>query len=105
MSSSRRELQLEPDISGAYNAQKVDYCACGYAAVWVVRHDRESGTVSVEEQAGSHCCGGVPNCFLKKHIMTREDDSTSTTSKNQRGRNVVENEIIYTGMFFLQPKV
>ena len=61
-------------IEGDWNATKVN-CGCGYHAVWRVAYggtgDEE---ITVTEQPGAACCGGVPNCFLKTHNMTKSGE-------------------------------
>ena len=61
------------DIEGDWNATK-EHCSCGYKAVWRVALDGDDG-ITVTEQAGAACCGGVPNCFLKTHKMKKVDDT------------------------------
>ena len=49
--------------------------ACADRAVWKVTVEADDAIV-VAEQRGASCCGGVPNCFLKTHKMTRVDENT-----------------------------
>ena len=55
-------------LDGLWDARK-DYCSFGYTAQWEIAESGDELTVT--EQAGSKCCGCVPNCFRKTHNMTK----------------------------------
>ena len=67
------------DIEGDWNATK-EHCACGYHGVWKVAIDGKDA-ITVTEQPGAACCGGVPNCFLKVHRMNKVDGTHWKGSK------------------------
>ena len=58
-------------LDGEWQATK-HHCACGYQATWVL--EEKGDELTFTEQRGSHCCGGVPNCFLKTHRMKKVED-------------------------------
>ena len=64
------------NIEGDWNATKTGIFACGYKAVWKVTYQGSEDEIVVQEQQGSQCCGGVPNCFLKTHKMKKVEEDT-----------------------------
>ena len=65
---------MAASIEGDWDATKV-HCGCGYHAVWkVTAGGTGDDEITVVEQPGAACCGGVPNCFLKTHKMKKVGD-------------------------------
>ena len=62
-------MSSNPQLEGDWDASK-EHMACGYTAVWRITVKDEENIV-IKEQPGSHCCGCVPNCFLKTHHMKK----------------------------------
>ena len=61
-------------IEGDWNATK-EHCGFGYKAVWRVSYGgMGDDEITVTEQPGAACCGGVPNCILKTHRMKKVQD-------------------------------
>ena len=70
-----KKLKKLPAVSieGDWNATK-EHCGCGYKAVWKVQLNGGDDDITVTEQPGAACCGGVPNCFLKTHKMKKVNE-------------------------------
>ena len=63
-------MSKAPGIGGNWDARK-EHCSCGYQAVCKVTPVDGWDEITVEEQPGANCCGGVPNCFRKAHRMKK----------------------------------